>query len=517
MGLFTADKSKSEQNGDSPPAAPDMIEVTNPATGAVVGSIERLDAAQVAELVAKARAAQPAWWAAGFKERAKVFLNARQWMLENRERMSQTIISETGKTHEDAGIEISVAIESFAFWAKHSKGYVADEHVKARSALLLGRKVIVRYEPLGVIGVIGPWNYPLVNAFCDCVPALMAGNSVVMKPSKETPLTAVLTAEMMRESGLPQDVLGIATGGKETGEALIDETDFVMFTGSTETGRTVMERAAKSMTQVSLELGGKDPMIVMADANLERAANAAAYFSMNNGGQVCISAERAYVEEPVYDRFVQMVTDRVGQLRQGPAGGPGSVEIGAITVASQVDQIEDHVNDAVEKGARVTTGGSRGDGPGNFFQPTVLVDVDHSMKCMTEETFGPTLPIMKVRDADEAVALANDSIFGLQASVWTGDSKRGEEIARRVEAGACGVNDAQINYAAFGAPMSGWKQSGVGGRHGVNGIRKYTRSQTITVNRLPLKREIWMYPYTPKVTRMLDRATELMHKRRFRR
>ena len=492
-----------------------LIRVMNPATGEEAGAVPELTPEQVSELVARARAAQPGWEGLGFDRRARIFRRAKQWLLENRERMAQTIISETGKTHEDAGLELSVAIEGLGFWAREAPNYLKDERVRTRSPMLLGRKVVVRHEPLGVVGVIGPWNYPLVNAFCDAVPALMAGNSVVLKPSSDTPLTSVMAAEMMRECDLPEDVLLIATGGREVGEAVIDGTDFIMFTGSTETGRKVMERAARSLTSVSLELGGKDPMIILSDANLERAANAAAYYSMLNSGQVCISAERAYVEGPIYDRFVEMVTERVRSLRQGVPAGPGSVEVGAITTASQVELIEKHVQDAVAKGARITTGGERGEGPGDFFKPTVIADADHSMKCMTEETFGPTLPIMKVRDAEEAVRLANDSVFGLQASVWTGDTERGEEIARRVEAGAVLVNDAMINYAAFGAPMSGWKESGVSGRHGANGIRKYCRTQTIVTNRFPLKRDLFMMPYTEKTTRMLHRVTELVHKRRF--
>ena len=501
-------------NGVGTTAAADLIEVTNPATGEVAGTVPKLSPEQVADMVARARAAQPAWEALGFRERARIFQRAKQWMLDNRERMAQTIISETGKTYEDAGLEISVAIESFGFWAKRAAHYLKDERVRTRSPMLLGRKIVVRHEALGVVGVIGPWNYPLVNAFCDAVPALMAGNSVVLKPSSDTPLTSVLTGEMMRECGLPEDVLLIATGGRHAAEALIDEADFIMFTGSTETGRKVMERGAKSLTQVSLEMGGKDPMLVLSDANLERAANAAAYYSMLNSGQVCISAERAYVEEPIYDRFVEMVTERVKNLRQGKPGEPGTVEVGAITTPSQVDLIESHVKDAVDKGARVTTGGRRGEGPGDYFEPTVIADADHSMTCMTEETFGPTLPIMKVRDADEAVRMANDSPFGLQGSVWTGNKSRGEEIARRVEAGAVLVNDAMINYAAFGAPMSGWKESGVSGRHGAMGIRKYCRTQTIVTNRFPMKKDIFMMPYSPKTTRMLNRVTELVHKRR---
>jgi acyl-CoA reductase-like NAD-dependent aldehyde dehydrogenase len=498
------------QNG----AGTEQTEVRNPATGEVIGSVPRLTPEQVGELVAKARAAQPGWEALGFSGRGRTFKQAKQWLIDNRERMAETIISETGKTYEDAGLELAVAIESFGFWAKQAKHYLEDERVRTRSPMLLGRKIVVRHEPLGVVGVIGPWNYPLVNAFCDAVPALMAGNSVILKPSSDTPFTSILTEEMMRECGLPENVLAVATGGRVTAEALIDGSDFIMFTGSTETGRSVMERAAKSLTQVSLELGGKDPMIVLSDANLERAANGAAYYSMLNSGQVCISAERAYVEEPVYDRFVEMVTERVKNLRQGTPGGPGSVEVGAITTPSQVDLIEAHVKDAVDKGARITTGGHRGDGPGDFFEPTVIADADHTMTCMMEETFGPTLPIMKVRDAEEAVRMANDSPFGLQGSVWTADKRRGEELARQVEAGTVLVNDAMINYAAFGAPMSGWKESGVSGRHGANGIRKYCKTQTIVTNRFPMKRDMFMMPYTEKTTRMLNRVTELVHSRR---
>jgi acyl-CoA reductase-like NAD-dependent aldehyde dehydrogenase len=395
--MATATSTTKEQSGNG---ARELTEVKNPATGETVGSVPRLSPEEVTDLVARARAAQPAWDGLGFGERRRIFLRAKQWLLDNRDRMAETIISETGKTYEDAGLEISVAIEAFGFWANRAKDYLKDERVRTRSPMLLGRKIVVRYEPLGVVGVIGPWNYPLVNAFCDAVPALMAGNSVILKPSSDTPLTSILTGEMMRESGLPEDVLAIATGGRVTAETLIDESDFIMFTGSTETGRSVMERAAKSLTQVSLELGGKDPMIVLSDANLERAANAAAYYSMLNSGQVCISAERAYVEEPIYDRFVEMVTERVTNLRQGQPGEPGVVEVGAITTPSQVDLIEAHVKDAMDKGARITTGGHRGDGPGDFFEPTVIADADHTMTCMTEETFGPTLPIMKVRDAD---------------------------------------------------------------------------------------------------------------------
>jgi acyl-CoA reductase-like NAD-dependent aldehyde dehydrogenase len=492
---------------------PETIDVENPSTGEVIATVPTMSAGDVAERAARARGAQPAWRDAGFAARAAVFSDARRWLLEHADRFYATITAETGKTYEDAQIEITVAAQSFAFWAKHARGYLADERVPARGPLLFGRTVAVRYEPVGLVGVIGPWNYPLVNAFCDAVPALMAGNAVLLKPSEVTPLTSLLVAEMMEAAGLPPGVLHVVTGGGETGGAVVDECDYVMFTGSVNTGRKVMERAAATLTPVSLELGGKDPMIVLADANLERAANGAVYYSMLNSGQVCISVERVYVEAPVHDEFVAKVVEKVGRLRQGPPAGPGSVEIGAVTFPPQLETIESHVADAVAKGAKVVAGGRRREGAGRFFEPTVLVDVDHGMACMTEETFGPVLPIMRVRDADEAIALANDSQYGLQSSIWSADTERAARLARRVQAGVCCVNDAMVNYTAFAAPMGGWKSSGVGSRHGANGIRKYCSTQTVLVNRRPLRRDPNMFPYRARLSRAVTRAVRWLYGR----
>jgi acyl-CoA reductase-like NAD-dependent aldehyde dehydrogenase len=273
-----------------------------------------------------------------------------------------------------------------------------------------------------------------------------------------------------------------------------------------------MQRASQSLTPVSLELGGKDPMIVLRDANLERAANNAVYSSMNNSGQICISIERVYVEEPVYDEFVSKVVEKARALRQGPPGGPGSVELGAMTFAPQVELVDAHVKDAVAKGAKVMTGGAPGAGPGNFYPPTVLVDVDHTMRCMTEETFGPLLPIMKVADAEEAVRLANDSVYGLQSAVFTRDLDKGEEIGARLQAGACCINDAQVNFMAFEAPMGGWKSSGVGSRHGAGGIRKYCRQQTMLVNRFVTDSELYMFPYAAWRSKLSAAAMGLIYR-----
>jgi acyl-CoA reductase-like NAD-dependent aldehyde dehydrogenase len=495
--------------------AQEGIPVENPATGEVIATVPVLSAEEVHAVVARARAAQPGWEALGFDGRSRILRRAQKWVTDNADRIVETIVSETGKTYDDALIsEISYTASAFGFWAKHAPRYLADEKVRSSSPFVVGRKLVVRYRPLGVIGVIGPWNYPLTNSFGDCIPALAAGNAVVLKPSEITPLTSQLMETAMRECGLPEHVFAVATGDGGTGAALVDEVDMVMFTGSTPTGKKIMERAAQTLTPVSLELGGKDPMIVLADADVERASSAAAYYAMQNGGQTCISVERVYVEAPIYDTFVDKVTRKVAALRQGVSTGPGTVDIGAVTSAPQLDIVSRHVEQAREAGARVLTGGAAHDEHGRFYEPTVLVDVDHSMACMTEETFGPTMPIMKVADADEAVRLANDSEYGLAASVWTKDAARGEEVARRVESGVVSVNDAQLHYIALELPMGGWKASGFGSRHGAGGIRKYCRQQSLLVTRFaPPKGDLQFYPFRAGTTKLFGKAIALLYGR----
>src|SRR3954451_15545033 len=336
------------------------IPVTNPATGEVIATIPELGADEVTRMVGAAREAQPAWAAVGFEGRAEVLLAGRDWMAQNAERVVTTIVGETGRPADETQFaELAYGLSALEFWAKAAPGYLADEEIQSASPFVRGRKLVVRYAPLGVIGVIGPWNYPLNNSFGDCIPALAAANAVILKPSEITPLTSLLMAEMLAECELPEGVFQVATGRGATGAALVDAVDMGMLTGSMKTGKRVMAQAAETLTPVSLALGGKDPMIVLADADLERAANAAVSYWMNNSGQVCISVERIYVEEPVYDEFLQRVSDKVGSLRQGPPGAPGSVDVGAITSPPQIERIEAHVGDAVAKGARLVTGGKR--------------------------------------------------------------------------------------------------------------------------------------------------------------
>jgi len=499
-------------NGSAPERAD--IAVENPATGEVIAHVPNLSPADVAEMAVRGRQAQPGWNALGFEGRARVLLRAQKWLIDNKQRVIDTIMSETGKTYEDAMLaEISYGAGAFGFWAKNAEKYLADERVRSSNMLVKGKKLVVRYKPLGLIGVIGPWNYPLTNSFGDCIPAMAAGNSVILKPSEITPLTSLLMAECMRDCGLPEHVYQVATGLGDTGAALVDEVDMIMFTGSTATGKKVAAKAAESLTPTSLELGGKDPMIVLSDADIERAANTAVYASMQNSGQTCISIERVFVEEPVYDEFVGKVQEKVAALRQGVPGGPGTVEVGSMTFPKQVDIVEGHVNDAIAHGARALTGGHRGTGAGHFFEPTVLVDVTPDMECMTNETFGPTLPIMKVRDQEEAIRLANTGPYGLSGSVFSKDVGRGEAVARRLDTGAVCVNDALMNYVALEMPMGGAKESGLGSRHAAGGIRKYCQSQSILVSRLHGKRDPHTFPYTEKMSMRLTKLFSFLYGR----
>jgi acyl-CoA reductase-like NAD-dependent aldehyde dehydrogenase len=491
------------------------IAVMNPATGELVGHVDDMSATQVEAAVERARRAQPEWESYGFKGRAQAMYDLRHWIVQNRARLLDILVKENGKTREDALLaELFYVCDALGFWAKHASKYLADEKVKTHSPFLLGKKVIVRYRPYGVVGVIGPWNYPMTNSFGDCIPALMAGNSVVLKPSEVTPLTNLMLGEAARECGVPDDAFQVITGAGGTGAALVANVDMIHFTGSTATGRKVAVEAADRLIPVSLELGGKDPMIVLRDADLDRAANMAVQFAMSNSGQICISVERVYVEEPVYDAFVQKVVDKTRTLRQGPPGEPGKVDVGAMTNPPQMDIVAGHVQDAIDKGAEVPVGGKAASGPGQFFEPTVLTGVDHTMKIMTEETFGPTLPIMKVRDADEAVRLANDSRYGLNSSVFSKDVAKGEAVARRLDAGNACVNDALMNYLALEAPFGGSRESGLGARHGAPGIRKYAATQTILITRFGPKREITMFPNKATTAKLFEKLMVLMWGRR---
>jgi acyl-CoA reductase-like NAD-dependent aldehyde dehydrogenase len=495
---------------------PEELGVRNPATGETIATIPVDPPERVAATVARVRANQPDWEAMGIEGRYHWLGKLRDWILDNQDRVLDTMQRETGKVRADATNEPVYLADVINFYGSRAAEFIGEEAVRPHSPLLASKKLRVQYRPHPVVGIISPWNFPLILSLGDAIPALMAGAAVVIKPSEFTPLGIAEVAEAWkRELGAP-DVFDVVQGIGETGGALVDSVDFIQFTGSDRTGRKVMARAAETLTPVSLELGGKDPMIVLADADLDRAANAAAWGGMFNSGQVCMSVERIYVEEPAYDRFVSKLTAEVGKLRQGADDASSPKDVGAMTSPNQTAIVEGQVDDALANGARALTGGKRVEGPGDYFEPTVLVDVDHTMKVMRDETFGPVVGVMRVRDEEEALRLANDTRYGLSGSVF-GERDHAERVARRVECGAVNVNDVLVNYFASDVPMGGWKESGIGYRHGAGGIRKFCRSESLVITRFAGKREPTWYPYTRGRRGLVSRLGRLIYARDWRR
>jgi acyl-CoA reductase-like NAD-dependent aldehyde dehydrogenase len=454
--------------------------IHSPATGAVAGQVQWTDAAEVPTIAAQLRATQREWEQRGPDGRAKVLARFAVWLGEHRGEIEELLIKETGKSAVDAAQEVPMLIMILSYYIRTMAKALEPEKRPAALPFMAIKKVTVHYRPRAVVGIIAPWNYPVANALMDGIGALAAGCSVLLKPSERTPLTAEVLRRGWLESGAP-DVFAVVQGARAVSEAVIDNVDYVQFTGSCATGSKVMERAARRLTPVSLELGGKDPMIVLEDADVDLAAHAAVWGAMFNAGQTCVSVERVYVLEQVYDQFVDAVVRDVQALQVGAGEGHN---FGALIDEQQLAVTERHVRDAVASGARALTGGRRTDTSGSFYPPTVLVDVDHSMTCMTEETFGPTLPIMKVGSVSEAVRLANDSEYGLSASVFSQDFDRAKNVALQLDCGAVNINDVITNLMCTTAPMGGWKTSGIGARFGgVDGLRKFCRVETVVTPR----------------------------------
>jgi acyl-CoA reductase-like NAD-dependent aldehyde dehydrogenase len=483
---------------------PTTLVVRDPARGSVIDELPVDDPAAVAAAVARAREAQSPWAALTVRERARILKRARREVVRDRAAVLDLLERETGKARFDVVGELMGVCLELGYLARRAPRFLAPRRVSTRP--LFGKRGIVSFKPRGVVGIISPWNAPLNLALGDTVPALLAGNAVVVKPSELTPLSMRRAAEAMNRV-LPAGVLQVLIGAGETGAALVDQVDMVCVTGSPETGRRVMERASRKLTPVLLELGGKDPMIVLRDADLDRAASAAVWGGCMMTGQVCMSVERVYVEAPVADAFTQKVVERVRALRVGENGPDAAIDYGPFTSPRQVEIVERHLADAAAKGATVLVGGKRKPtSAGVFFEPTVVTGVDHSMQLMREETFGPVIPIMPVDDVAEALRLANDSPYGLNASVWTKDVGRGIEIARRIESGSACVNECLVSAGTAELPFGGVKQSGLGTRHGgAEGLRQFCVRQAMLVEgRTRRKTEPTWFPYTPKRARQIE-------------
>lgn len=496
------------------------IEVHSPVDGRLVGTVPDMTPAEVLDLATRLRAAQPEWEALGFKGRAMWLGRLRDWLLDNEQRLLRMVRDETGKSWGDLAMgEITPAVDVLNYYLKHGPGFLADHRVRPHSPAMATKRMAITYTPYQLIGSITPWNAQIAMQMLDIPAALVAGCAVLTKPSEVTPLT---WAEVVRgwneDLGAPP-VLGCVTGGAPAGAAVVDAVDMIQFTGSVGTGRRIGVRAADRMIPCHLELGGKDAMIVLADADLDRAVSAAVWGGFYNAGQICVSIERVYVEAPVHDEFVRRVVERTRALRVGTDEPEGySVDVGAIATESQLEIVERHVNDALAKGAQALTGGRRVPGGGLYYEPTVLVDVDHTMACMREETFGPTLPIMRVADEAEAVRLANDSPFGLAASVFTRDHGRGRRVARQIDSGSVNVNNAMTNVFQLGVPMAGRRESGLGARHGgAEGIRKYCHAKPVIEERFNLKSEVYWYPTRERNSRFMSRMSRLLGAKDWRR
>jgi acyl-CoA reductase-like NAD-dependent aldehyde dehydrogenase len=508
-------------NGHLAPSAPQTVDVHNPATGVVVGNVAVHSADSVASVVSELRSHQRSWEALGPDARAVWLRWLRNWMLDNESRLVDVLVAETGKPRTAAAFEVMVTCDAINYYARRARKFLSEETTRPHGLLTLSKRLTKVYRPYAVVGVITPWNFPLLIAGVDVISALLAGAAVLIKPSEVTPLSAGELARGWEQIGAPP-VIACVTGLGETGAAVVDTVDIVQFTGSTRTGRAIAARAGERLIPCGVELGGKDPAIVLADADLVRAANGIAWGALLNSGQACISVERVYVEAPVYDRFVELLTERVRSVRHGIDNGSYSTDVGTLVTNEQMRIVRGHVEDTVAAGATVATGG-KATGSGGFFEPTIILGVNHSMACMREETFGPTIPVMKVADEDEAIRLANDSKYGLSATVWTKDIDRGRDIAHRLEVGAVNINDVFSNLFCFPLPHGGWKSSGLGSRlGGAQGIRKYCRQQAVTSSRIPTsKNDLLWYPYSPRrgrtVAALLRAVVARDARRRFRR
>lgn len=431
----------------------------------------------------RARAAQLEWAQVPVRERAKVFLRLHDLVLDARDALMDVIQTENGKSRRDAFLEVADIAITCRYYARSAPGLLAPSR---RTGMVPGLTSVTElHHPKGLVSVISPWNYPLSLAVGDTIPALLAGNAVVQKADNQTALTALMGLDLARQAGVPHDLWQIVLGrGSSIGPAMLDIADFMMFTGSTESGRHIASEAGRRLIDCSLELGGKNALVVLDDADLDRAAEGAVRACFSSSGQLCISVERLYVADAVHDAFMEKFLGRLADLRLG-ASYDFDKEMGSLTSQDQVDVTTRHVEDAVANGATVLFGGrARPDLGPFFFEPTVLSGVDAAAECYREETFGPVVSVYRFADDDEAVALANDSRYGLNASVWSRSARRGRSVGGRVRAGTVNVNEAfAAAWGSIDAPMGGMGDSGMGRRHGDHGLLKYTEPQTVAYQR----------------------------------
>jgi acyl-CoA reductase-like NAD-dependent aldehyde dehydrogenase len=486
--------------------------VYNPANHETIGALPGFTADEIAGAVGKARTAQARWTATPLASRLRVIRHFQQLLCDQRDAIAAVITREAGKPLAEAlATEVLVVLDATKYLLDSVPAFLRPEAVPHGNPMMKLKRGRLCREPYGVIGIISPWNYPFSLPAVQALTALATGNAVVLKPSEFTPFSSLELARLLQEAGLDHDLLQIVTGEGPTGAALLQSPiDKLLFTGSVATGKRVAQAAGARLLPVVLELGGKDPMIVLADADINVASSAAVWGAFMNAGQTCLSVERCYVHESIYNGFLKSCVEKTAKLRLGPGTDPAT-DVGPMIHERQLHIVADHVEDAIARGARLLAGGKTVPQLGaNFFAPTILAGVDHSMAIMREETFGPVLPVRSFKTEDEAVALANDSEFGLAASVWTRDRARGEAIARRVNAGTVMVNDVIACFGISEAPHGGIKSSGIGRTHGRFGLEEMVWPKYVDSDRMPGMKKLWWYGYGPAFSQQMAGFIDLL-------
>ena len=499
------------------PVGRKTVDDINPATGESFFSIEESDLGQIPAMMARAREAQSIWAGKSFAERARHIQKMRAYIVEHAEQLASTVSQSNGKTLTDAlGTEVLPCALACNWYAKNAGKVLKPKMRGGGNILFFNKRNQMQHLPLGVVGIISPWNYPLSIPFGEIVMGLMAGNAILLKVAAATPAVGRAIEEIVAAGELPDGLFHHVVGsGSKVASAFFDNgIDKLFFTGSVNAGKTLMAQAAETLTPVSLELGGNDPMIVLEDADLERAANGAAWGGYQNAGQSCGGVERIYVVEPVYDEFVRLLSEKTRALRHGVGSAGHNVDIGSLTTEGQLRTVQQHLEDAVSKGAKIAAQSQPvGEQNGLFHPATLLTDVSDDMLTLCEETFGPIIAVARVRDEAEALARANDSNLALTSSVWTRNNRRGRALAAKLQSGVTTINDHLYTHGLSETPWGGWKESGIGRTHGPEGLLEMSHAKVINWDLLPAKRNLWWYPFNEDTYRGLLNALRFVFPR----
>ena len=475
------------------------VKTNNPASGVPLNEVQCTPQEDFEKIFQQARTAQVEWREKSFSERAKYIQKVKKYLVAHAEEAAEIVSKANGKTRVDAlATEVVPCTLACDWYSNNAERILKLERIPNGSILFLNKSSFIEYQPVGVVGIISPWNYPLTIPFGEVIMGLMAGNAIVLKVATPTVTVGSFIERCMEAGGFPKGLFThIVGGGSQVSKAMFDNSvDKIFFTGSVGVGKQLMKQAADTLTPLSLELGGKDPMIVCSDANIERATNCAAWAGYQNAGQSCGGVERVYVHSSIYEKFVELLAAKTKALRHGIDDGNQSVDIGSMTTKSQLDIVKRHVDDAVANGAKIVAQSTPvGDVSKGFFYPATLVtNVNHAMELMREETFGPVIPVMKFETLDEAIQLANDSNLALTSSVFTGSNKTGTYLAKRIQSGVTTINDHLYTHGLSETPWGGWKESGLGRTHSALGLREMCNAKTINYERLPVSlipRNIW--------------------------